>query len=150
MKFRATVELGGKTATGIEVPDDVVAALGPGSRPPVTVTVGGHSYRTTVARMGGRFLVPLSAENRTAAGVAAGDQVDVAIEPDTAPREVEVPADLTEALAKDDAARATFDGLSYTHRKEWVRWVDEAKKADTRATRLAKTVEALHAGQRTR
>jgi Bacteriocin-protection, YdeI or OmpD-Associated/Domain of unknown function (DUF1905) len=150
MKFRATVELGGKTATGIEVPDDVVAALGPGSRPPVTVTVGGHSYRTTVARMGGRFLVPLSAENRTAAGVAAGDQVDVAIEPDTAPREVEVPADLTEALAKDDAARATFDGLSYTHRKEWVRWVEEAKKADTRATRLAKTVEALHAGQRTR
>jgi hypothetical protein len=150
MKFRATVELGGKTATGIEVPDDVVAALGPGSRPPVTVTVGGHSYRTTVARMGGRFLVPLSAENRTAAGVAAGDQVDVGIEPDTAPRAVEVPADLTEALAKDDAAKATFDGLSYTHRKEWVRWVEEAKKADTRATRLAKTVEALHAGKRTR
>jgi Bacteriocin-protection, YdeI or OmpD-Associated/Domain of unknown function (DUF1905) len=150
MRFRATVELGGKTATGIEVPDDVVAALGPGSRPPVTVTVGGHSYRTTVARMGGRFLVPLSAENRTAAGVAAGDQVDVGIEPDTGPREVEVPADLTEALAKDDAARATFDGLSYTHRKEWVRWVEEAKKADTRAARLAKTVEALHAGQRTR
>jgi hypothetical protein len=150
MKFRATVELGGKTATGIEVPEDVVAALGPGSRPPVTVTVGGHSYRTTVARMGGRFLVPLSAENRTAAGVAAGDQVDVGIEPDTAPREVEVPADLTEALARDDAARATFDGLSYTHRKEWVRWVEEAKKADTRATRLAKTVEALQAGRRTR
>ena len=150
MKFRATVELGGKTATGIEVPDDVVAALGPGSRPPVTVTLGGHSYRTTVARMGGRFLVPLSAENRTAAGVAAGDQVDVGIELDTAPREVEVPADLTEALAGDDAARATFDGLSFTHRKEWVRWVEEAKKADTRATRLAKTVEALHAGQRTR
>jgi hypothetical protein len=150
MKFRATVELGGKTATGIEVPDDVVAALGPGSRPPVTVTVGGHSYRTTVARMGGRFLVPLSAENRTAAGVAAADQVDVSIEPDTTPREVEVPADLAEALAKDDAARATFDGLSYTHRKEWVRWVEEAKKADTRATRLTKTVEALHAGKRTR
>jgi hypothetical protein len=150
MKFRATVELGGKTATGIEVPDDVVAALGSGGRPPVTVTVGGHCYRTTVARMGGRFLVPLSAENRTAAGVGAGDQVDVDIEPDTAPREVEVPADLTEALAGDDAARATFDGLSYTHRKEWVRWVEEAKKADTRAARLAKTVEALHAGKRTR
>ena len=150
MKFRATVELGGKTATGIEVPDDVVAALGSGSRPPVTVTVGGHSYRTTAARMGGRFLVPLSAEHRTAAGVAAGDQVDIDIEPDTAPREVEVPTDLTEALARDDMARAAFDGLSYTHRKEWVRWVEEAKKADTRATRLAKTVEALHAGKRTR
>jgi hypothetical protein len=150
MKFRATVELGGKTAAGIEVPEDVVAALASGSRPPVTVTVGGHSYRTTVARMGGRFLVPLSAANRTAAGVAAGDEVDVDIEADTAAREVEVPADLTEALARDDAARAAFDGLSYTHRKEWVRWVEEAKKADSRATRLAKTVEALRAGKRTR
>ncbi len=150
MKFRATVELGGKTATGIEVPEDVVAALGSGSRPAVTVTVGGHSYRTTVARMGGRFLVPLSAENRTAAGVAAGDQVDVDIQPDTAPRQVEVPADLAGALAKDDAARATFDGLSFTHRKEWVRWVEEAKKPETRATRLAKTVESLHGGKRVR
>jgi hypothetical protein len=150
MKFRTTVELGGKTATGIEVPEDVVAALGSGNRPPVTVTVGGHTYRTTVARMGGRFLVPLSAENRTAAGVAAGDQVDVDIEPDTGPREVEVPADLAEALAHDQAARATFDDLSYTHRKEWVRWIEEAKKAETRATRLAKTVESLHAGKRSR
>jgi hypothetical protein len=150
MKFRATVELGGKTATGIAVPADVVAALGSGSRPAVTVTVGGHSYRTTVARMGGRFLVPLSAENRTAAGVAAGDEVDVGIEPDTAPREVEVPADLADALAHDDAARATFDGLSFTHRKEWVRWLEEAKKAETRATRLAKTVESLRDGKRAR
>ena len=150
MKFRATVELGGKTATGIEVPEDVVAALGSGSRPPVTVTIGGHTYRTTVARMGGRFLVPLSAENRTAAGVSAGDQVDVDIESDTGPREVEVPADLAEALAHDDVARAHFDRLSYTHRKEWVRWIEEAKKAETRATRLVKTVESLHSGRRTR
>jgi hypothetical protein len=150
MKFRATVELGGKTATGIEVPEDVVAALGSGNRPPVTVTIGGHTYRTTVARMGGRYLVPLSAENRTAAAVAAGDQVDVDIEADTGPREVTVPADLAEALVHDDVARANFDGLSYTHRKEWVRWVEEAKKAETRATRLAKTVESLHAGRRAR
>ena len=72
------------------------------------------------------------------------------IEPDTAPREVEVPADLAEALAGDDAARATFDGLAFTHRKEWVRWVEEAKKPETRATRLAKTVESLRAGKRAR
>ena len=150
MRFRATVELGGKTATGIEVPEDVVGALGPGHRPPVTVTIGGHTYRTTVARMGGRFLIPLSAENRTAAGVAAGDQVDVDIAPDTAPREVDVPADFAEALARDDAARATFEGLSFTHRKEWVRWVEEAKKAETRSSRLAKAVESLRAGKRTR
>ena len=150
MRFRATVELNGKTATGIEVPEEVVAAMGRGQRPPVRASIGGHSYRTTVARMGGRFLIPLSAENRTAAGVAAGDLVDVGIEPDTAPREVDVPADLAEVLARDDAARATFDGLSFTHRKEWVRWVEEAKKPETRATRLAKTVESLRAGKRVR
>ena len=150
MKFRATVELGGKTATGIEVPGDVVAALGSGNRPAVTVTVGGHSYRTTVARMGGRFLVPLSAENRTAAGVAAGDQVEVHIELDSGPREVAVPGDLAAALAQDDTARATFDGLSFTHRKEWVRWIEEAKKPETRATRLDRTVESLRAGKRVR
>ena len=150
MKFRAAVELGGKTATGIEVPEDIVAALGSGNRPPVKVTIGGHTYRTTVGRMGGRFLIPLSAENRTAAGATAGHEVDVDIEPDTGPREVTVPDDLAEALAHDQAARATFDGLSYTHRKEWVRWIEEAKKAETRATRLAKTVESLHAGHRAR
>jgi hypothetical protein len=150
MRFRATVELGGKTATGIEVPEEVVTALSSGGRPAVTVTIGGHTYRTTVARMGGRYLVPLSAENRAAAGVAAGDQVDVVVEPDTAPREVVVPADLADALAGDDVARATFAGLSYTHRKEWVRWVEEAKKPETRATRLARTVESLRAGKRAR
>ena len=150
MRFRATVELGGKTATGIEVPEDVVAALGSGNRPPVAVTIGGYTYRTTVARMGGRFLIPLSAENRTGAGVAAGDQVDVEIAPDSGPREVAVPADLAAALAQDKEARARFDGLSYTHRKEWVRWIEEAKKAETRATRLTKTVESLREGKRTR
>jgi len=150
MKFRATVELNGKTATGIEVPVEVVEALGTGKRPPVTVTIGGHSYRTTVARMGGRFLIPLSAENRTAAGVAAGEHVDVDIEADAGPREVEVPADLAAALEQDDTARANFEGMAYTHRKEWVRWIEEAMKAETRATRLAKTVESLHAGKRVR
>src|SRR5438105_8170875 len=125
MRFRATVELGGKTATGIEVPEDVVAALGSGSRPAVTVTIGGHAYRTTVARMGGRFLVPLSAENRTAAGVAAGDQVDVDIALDSAPREVTVPGDLAAALARDDTPRATFGGPSYPHPKGWEPRADE-------------------------
>jgi len=150
MKFRATVQLDGKTATGIEVPDDVVTALGPGQRPAVTITIGEHSYRTTVARMRGRYLVPLSAANRTAAGVAAGDEIEVGIEPDTEPRVVEVPADLTAALAADDAARATFDQLSFTHRKEWVRWIEEAKKAETRESRVTKTVESLRAGKRAR
>ncbi len=143
VRFRTTVELGGKTATGLSVPDDVVAALGSGRRPPVQVTVGGHRYRTTVGSMGGRFLIPLSAENRAAAGVAAGDEVDVEIELDAAPREVTVPADLADALAQDDAARRFFDALAYTHRKEWVRWVEEARRADTRGIRIGQTVASL-------
>lgn len=150
MKFRTTVELGGKTATGFVVPDEVVSALAGGRRPAVTVTVGGHRYRTTVASMGGRFLVPLSAENRAAAGVAAGDDVEVDIELDAAPREVGVPGDLAHALAADDAARKAFDALAYSHRKEWVRWIEEAKKAETRDARIGTAVASLRAGKRTR
>jgi hypothetical protein len=147
MRFESVVELGGKTATGIPVPDEVIEALGSSKRPPVVITVGRHTYRTTAVRMGGRFLVPLSAENREAAGVAAGDEITVDIEPDTAPREVTLPDDL--AAAMDDAARTAYDGLAFTHRKEWVRWVEEAKKPETRATRVEKTVAALRAGKKT-
>jgi hypothetical protein len=147
MRFESRVELGGKTATGIEVPPEVIDQLGTSRRPPVTVTINGYTYRTTAVRMGGRFLVPLAAENREAAGVQAGDEVVVGIENDTAPREVELPADLDAAM--DDAARATYDGLSYTHRKEWVRWVEEAKRPETRATRIEKTVAGLHEGRKT-
>jgi hypothetical protein len=150
VEFRGLVELGGKTATGIGVPDEVVAALGGGKRPAVRVMLGGHCYRTTVARMGGRFFVPLNAVNREAAGVAAGDEVDAAIELDTAPREVELPEDLKVSLSSDSVARKFFEQLSFTHRKEWVRWITEAKKSETRASRVARTVESMHAGQRTR
>jgi len=149
MHFRATVERGGKTATGLLVPDEVVAALRAGKRPPVQVTVGGHTYRTTVASMGGRFLVPLSAENRTAAGVAAGDDVEVDVLLDTAAREVNVPADLVDALERDDQARQFFDDLAYSHRKEWVRWIEESKKNETRTSRIVRAVESLRAGKRT-
>jgi hypothetical protein len=148
MEFRSTVVLGGKTATGIQVPDDVVTALGSSRRPPVVVTVGGHTYRTTVAPMGGAFWIPLAAEHREAAGVRAEQEVDVRIELDTAPREVAIPEDLDAEL--DDAARAFFTGLAPSHRKEWVRWVEEAKKPETRAARITKTVESLRAGRKTR
>jgi hypothetical protein len=150
MKFRTTLELHGKTATGIEVPEEVVTALGAGNRPPVRVTIGDYTYRTTVARMGGRFLVGVNAEHRSNAGISAGEQIDVEIVPDTEPREVTVPDDLAAALAQDPKASETFGRLSYTHRKEWVRWVEEAKKPETRETRLTKTVEALREGKRTR
>ena len=149
MTFQGLVELGGKTATGIAVPDEVVTALGSGKRPAVRVTLGGHTYRTTVAPMGGRYFIPLSAENREAAGVAAGDRVDVQIELDSAAREVAVPDDLAEALGRDDQARAFFDGLSFTFRKEWVRWIEESKKPETRATRLQRTIDGLREGRRT-
>jgi hypothetical protein len=147
MRFRSTVELGGKTATGIPIPDEIIDALGAGKRPPVTITVNGHSYRTTAVRMGGQYFVPLSAENRAAAGVAAGEDIEVDIEPDDAPREVTLPEDLDAAL--DDEARTAYDALSYTHRKEWVRWVEEAKRPETRATRIEKTVAGLRAGRKT-
>lgn len=150
MRFRTTVELGGRTANGLQVPDDVVATLAAGRRPAVTVTIGGHSYRTTVTPMGGRFLVPLSAENREAAGVAAGDEVDVDIALDAVPREVTVPDDLDRALGRDNPARAFFDALAFTHRKEWVRWVEESKKSETRNGRIEKTVAAMREGRRTR
>jgi Bacteriocin-protection, YdeI or OmpD-Associated/Domain of unknown function (DUF1905) len=149
MRFRTTIELGGTTATGFVVPDEVMAGLGGGGRPAVTVTIGPHTYRTTVFSRAGRYLVPLSAENREAAGVAAGDVVDVDLEADTAPREVEVPADLTEALGHDPAARGFFESLSYSHRKEWVRWIEEAKRPETRQRRLESTVSALREGRRT-
>jgi uncharacterized protein YdeI (YjbR/CyaY-like superfamily) len=101
-------------------------------------------------RWGGRFLVPLSAENRAAAGEAADDEVDVQIEADTNPRDVTVPADLDDALTRDQQARDFFDTLAYTHREEWVRRIEDAKKPETRVTRLTATLDALRSGKPTR
>lgn len=150
IRFSATVELHGKTATGIEVPAEVVERLGAGKRPAVRASLNHHTYATTLGVMGGRTLLPVSAEQRTAAGLSAGDEVEVALVADSAPRTVEVPDDLAAAVAADPAAQATFDGLTPSQRKEWVRWVTEAKRAETRTDRVAKTVEALAAGRRTR
>ena len=146
MRFTATVTLGGPTATGLVVPDAVVEGLGAGRRPPVTVTLGGHTYRSSIASRGGHFLLPLSAENRTAAGVAAGDQVEVDVELDTAPRTVDVPADLAAALDGAPDLRRRFDALPYTHRKEHVRAVESAKAEATRARRVEGVLAALRKG----
>jgi Bacteriocin-protection, YdeI or OmpD-Associated/Domain of unknown function (DUF1905) len=143
MRFQATVELGGKTATGIRVPEEVVTGLGSHRRPPVRVTVGAHTYRTTVAPMGGAYFVPLSAENRNLAGVAAGDQVDVDIELDTAPREVTVPAELAAALEREPGARQAFDALSTSRRREHARQVETAKAEATRQRRIAKVLDEV-------
>jgi hypothetical protein len=146
MRFTTTVELGGKTATGLRVPAEVVEALGSGKRPPVTVTVNGHSYRSTVAAYGGDCFLPLAAEHRTAAGVAAGDTVSVDVELDTAPRVVEVPADLAAALDAEPDARRRFDALSYSHQRRHVLAVEGAKAAATRERRVAAAVAMLLGG----
>lgn len=147
MRFRTTIEQSGRTATGIPVPDEVVEALGAGKRPAVTVSLNGYTYRGSIAVMGGAPMISLSAANRAAAGVAGGDEVDVDVELDTAPREVAVPADLAAALDAEPAARRTFDGLSYSNRSWHVLQIEGAKTEDTRRRRIAKSVEALRDGR---
>ena len=142
-QFSTTVLLGGRSATGIRVPPQVVDILGAGRRPAVRVTVDGYTYRSTVAVMGGDFMVPLCAENRSRAGVAAGDDVEVRLELDREPREVSVPADLAAALDAEPTARACFDALSYSRRRWYVLGVEEAKTVATRERRIAKAVAAL-------
>jgi Bacteriocin-protection, YdeI or OmpD-Associated/Domain of unknown function (DUF1905) len=147
MKFRAVIELGGKTATGFQVPPEVVEALGSGKRPAVTVRIGGHTYRSTVAPMGGASYIPLAAENREAAGVAAGDEVEVEVELDTAPRTVDVPPDLAAALDAEPPAREFFDGLSNSNKKWHVLSVVGAKTDETRQRRIEKSVAMMKEGR---
>jgi Domain of unknown function (DUF1905)/Bacteriocin-protection, YdeI or OmpD-Associated len=147
MKFRTVIKLSGKTATGIEVPPEVVPALGSGKRPAVSVRINGYTYRSTVAPMGGVFMLPVSAEVRECAGVAAGDKVDVELESDTAPREVIVPADLARALEGDANAKRFFEGLSYSKQQRVVLPLEGAKTAETRAKRLEKVIGIMHEGR---
>jgi hypothetical protein len=148
VRFRATLELAGKTATGIEIPDEVVAGLGAGRKPPVRVTIAGHTYRSTVAVRGDRCLVGVSAANREAAGVAAGDEVDVDIELDAAPREVTVPPDLAAALGADAEAQRFFESLSYSQKQGYVQPIEQAKKPETRERRVEKAVAMLREGRK--
>jgi hypothetical protein len=143
MRFQATVQLHGASATGIEVPSEVVASLGSGKRPKVHVTINNHTYRSSVASMGGKFLLPVSAEVRANAGIAAGDEVDVELTADTEPRTVTVPDDLAHAFDQDPGARRTFDSLSYSHQRRLVLAVTGAKTPQTRQRRIAKTIDQL-------
>ncbi len=145
--FTGTVLLAGKTATGFRVPDDVIERLGGGRQPAVHVTIDDYAYRSTVAVRSGEFKLPLSAEHRAGAGVAAGDTVEVTLALDTAPREVAVPDDLAAALAGEPEARAFFDGLSPGKRKAFVALVEGAKAAETRQRRIDKVVAKLRAGE---
>lgn len=148
MHFTATLELHGKTATGITVPPEVVESLNAGKRVPVVVTIKKHSYRTTIAPYSGVYLIPVSAENRDAAGIAAGDTLRIGLEVDTAPREIDVPADLAAALSRSKAAKTFFDSLSFSNQRGYVSWVEQAKKEETRNARVATCVQSLEAGRK--
>jgi hypothetical protein len=143
MKFRTTLQLGGKTATGFEVPEEVVLSFGKGKRVPVTVTINDYTYRSTVGPYGGPYMVPMSAENREKAGLAAGDEFEADLEYDDAPREIEVPEDFATALAADTEAKAFFDSLSFSKQRWFVDGITSAKKPETRQTRVEKFVVQL-------
>ena len=147
MRFHTTILQSGKTATGIEIPEEIVTALGSGKRPKVAVTINGYTYRSSVAPMNDVFMVGVNSDVRAAAGVAGGDEVDVDIELDTAPREVTVPDDFAAALDATPAARTTFESLSYSNKSWHVLQIEGAKTDDTRQRRIAKSVEALREGR---
>jgi len=147
MRFRAIIELSRKTATGIPVPEEIVGELGAGKKPAVSVTIGEYTYQSTIGSMGGKFMIPLSAEHRKGAGVEAGDEVDVDIELDTTPRELTVPADFIEALEHETEAKHFFDGLSYSNKRRFVLSIEGAKTAETRQRRIDKAIVTLKEGR---
>jgi hypothetical protein len=145
--FTAPLELEGKTATGITVPPEIIDALGSGRQPLVHVTLGeGYAYRSRIGVRGGLFKVPVSAEHRTGAGLAAGDEVQVSLALDTEPREVEVPEDLAAALAAEPRARDAFASLSPSRKRQLTASVTDAKTPETRTRRVAKALDLLLAG----
>jgi hypothetical protein len=145
MRFETTMFLSGNN-TGIEVPPEVVESFDAGQRPPVVVTVNGFEYRSTIAPMGGRFLIPFSSDKRAATGIQGGDPIVVDLELDTAPRTVDVPDDLAAALDAAPGAREAWNRLAPSHRKAHVTAIEGAKAAETRQRRIAKAIEALTAG----
>ncbi|MFF3411179.1 YdeI/OmpD-associated family protein [Streptomyces sp. NPDC002742] len=142
MKFRAHVEPP-EPMRGLEVPPEVVAALDGGARPPVTITVNGHSWKSRVAILRGRHLLGLSNANRQAAGVEIGEEAEVELELDTEPRVVVEPPDFAQALDDDPLARAAYDNLAHGRKREHVRAIESAKKPETRQRRIEKAIATL-------
>lgn len=142
MKFRSEVEPP-EPMRGLEVPPRVVETLGGGKRPPVTISINGHSWRSRIAIMRGRYLLGLSNANRKAAGVSTGNRVEVEVELDVEPRVVVEPPDFARALDADPSARAAYDRLADGRKREHVRAVDTAKRPDTRARRIESAIAIL-------
>lgn len=145
-RFTAELERVGKTATMFRVPFDLKEAFGR-ARPPVAVTIRGHTWRTTPGVYDGVGHIVVNRSVKAATGVDAGDRVQIVMELDAKPRTVRLPADLSAALADEPAVKKAFTDMSYTHRREYVEWVEEAKRPDTRARRIAATVERVRAGR---
>lgn len=143
MKFKAEIFTGGGNTAGFWVPDEVVASFNKGKRVPVIVTINGYSYRNTIATYEGKSAIGVSMENREKANVKVGDVVEIDLQYDDQPRTVEVPEDLQQELDKDSKAKEIFENLSYSHRKEYVRWIGDTKNPETRARRVAKTLLIL-------
>lgn len=139
MKFRAELQLDGKTATGITVPPEVLDCLTGGKRPPVRVTINGHTYPSTVGTINGVAKIPVSSAVRAAANINAGDVCEVEVEADHTSRTVAVPA----ALVGDPESRAFLDGLSYSRKHAYVSWIEQAKKPETRHARVTQTAALL-------
>jgi hypothetical protein len=147
MRFKTTLQQEGKTATGFQVPVDVVEAMGKGKRPPVRVTINGYTYRSTVAAYGDVYMLPLAAEHRGPAGVSAGDALEVDLELDTEPRVVDVPPDLAAALDDAPDAKQAFEALSYSNKRRITLAVEGAKAAETRQRRIEKSIAILREGR---
>ena len=147
MRFRTTLDSAGKNAAGFRVPPEVVEALGKGKRPPVVVTINGYSYRNTVAVYGDEFLIGVAQEHRAPAGVKPGDEIEVDLVLDTAPREVELPADFAAALDADPEAKRSFERLSYSNKRRFTLSIEDAKSEETRKRRIEKSVSQLREGR---
>jgi hypothetical protein len=144
-RFDATLELTSETATAVEVPVDVPAVFG-AKRPPVRGTINGTPFRSTIAVYGGRYYLGINRRLRDEAGVAAGEKVVIELDRDDEPRVIDLPVEVAKALTV--RARSIFDALPYTHQREYVEWITEAKRDETRERRLAKMVEMLEDGVR--
>jgi Bacteriocin-protection, YdeI or OmpD-Associated/Domain of unknown function (DUF1905) len=147
VRFTTTLDSAGKNAAGFRVPREVVEALGKGKRPPVVVTINGYSYRNTVAVYGDEYLIGVAMEHRGPAGVKPGDVIEVDLELDSAPREVEVPKDFAEALVGAPEAKAAFEALSYSNKRRLTLSIEDAKSPETRQRRIEKSVAQLREGQ---
>jgi hypothetical protein len=145
--FRAVIQQTGKTACGIEVPEAIVDALGDSRRPAVVVTLDGYTYRSTVAPMNDGFWLGVNADHREASGLRAGDEVQVTLELDTAPREVEVPPELAAALDADPVAKAFFDGLSHSNKRVFTLSVEGTNNPETKARRVDKALALMREGR---